>query len=127
MLLHLHAAPKSHVAREVFGDALDRAIHESGVVPGGVYVGLAIDGDGVITGLALPKTGGVVIGGCEIFLVDGTGWKVPVALDVDEVVFFGFGDGGVVPDGFHDVVPFCTSIYDYWVGVAVRFRAAAMV
>ena len=80
-LLHLHAFPKGDVAFNIFS-----RVFGFGIVPGGVFVRLSIDRDGIIAGYAFPGTGGVGAAVLEILLVNGVGGEVVVTFDYDGAI-----------------------------------------
>jgi hypothetical protein len=76
--------PEGDVSFNVFG-----SIFCFGIVPGCVFIDLSIDFNGVITGNAFPRTGGVSVAFFEILLVDSIGGKVLIALNYLSAIALG--------------------------------------
>ena len=97
-LADLHAFPKRDAAFDVGG-----GLFGLGVVPGSVWVHVAIDIDGVITGLTLPGATGLVVAKADVLTLDRSLREIVVPLDHDGIV--AFSNDGVLPDGFHTQTP----------------------
>jgi hypothetical protein len=94
LALDLDPVPESDVPRNLPG-----RVFRMGIVPGGIGVFLAINRDGVITGLTLPRTGSVGAAVLEIVETHALGWEVMVVFDDDGLV--ALSEHGTIPNCFH--------------------------
>ena len=87
----LHAVPEG----DVILDLLRRFLRLR-VVPSGVIVHLAVDGDVIVARRSFPRADGVRVALCEIAAIDRLAWKVLVAFD--HLAAGTLGQHGAVPD-----------------------------
>src|SRR5260370_949616 len=85
------------------GDVL-RGRQRCWVVPGCIFIFLAVHQEIVVTGRALPAAYRLRVALLEILAMNRVGWKVVVAFD--DFSLGGFGKNGTIPDGLgHDGLP----------------------
>ena len=83
LALDLDPAPEGDVVFNIVGGCLGGR-----VIPGGVFVFLPINLDGVVAGRAFPGAGGMMIAFLEIFTLNGVGGEIMIAFNYDGVIAF---------------------------------------
>ena len=85
--LHPNTAPESDAVFNLFSSFLWLRI-----IPGSIFIDLAVYLDGVVAGKALPGTGGMSVAGFQILFLDCIRWEILISLDNDAIITLGYCD-----------------------------------